>query len=392
VQHQVNERLLLVGTAHVSRQSVEEVEAAISSFQPDVVAIELDPLRLDAIQNKRRWEDTPIHKFLKGDKLWLFLTQVLLASYQRRLGDKLGVEPGAEMLAAVNAAQRDQREIVLADRDIGTTMKRAFRGMRWREKFRLTWQLAKAMVGVDKQDEEVDLEQLMQEDVITQMMTELGDMAPSIKTVLIDERDEYLAEKIRRPVAEGKKVVAVVGAGHLNGIKQHLAADRPVDLEPLETVPEKRISWGKIIGWGIPMLFVVLLAYFAAIGFKEGNWDKLRISAQALLFWGGGLAALGALVARGHPYSVVTAFLAAPLGILHPGLATGWFSGLVEAWKRTPVVKDFEGIALIKSGKEFWGNRVIRVLMVAALTNVGAMIGGFIALGKILSEFPLPGR
>jgi pheromone shutdown-related protein TraB len=388
VLEHVGDHLVLIGTAHVSQDSVDEVRRTILAHRPDVVCVELDEARLEALEDRKRWEETPVHRFLKGDKVWLFLTQVLLSSYQRRLGKQLGVQPGADMLAGVTTARDVGAEVDLSDRNIGTTMSRAYRLMRFREKMRLSWQVTRSIVGGEGEDDEVDFEELMKEDMITRMMEELGEMAPSIKRVLIDERDAYLAEKIRRQAAGGKRVVAVVGAGHLAGIKARLAASPPVetDLAPLEEIPVKRFGVGKIIGWGIPLLLVGLLGYFAWLGFESGNWTKLRESAAALFIWGGGLAALGALLARGHPFSVITAFLAAPLGILHPGLATGWFSGLVEAWRRTPVVKDFEGIATIESGKDFWNNRVIRVVMVAALTNVGAMIGGAIAAGKIVSN------
>lgn len=385
----VDENLLLVGTAHVSAQSVREVEQAIEDFAPDVVCVELDERRLETLENKRKWEQTPIHDFLKGDKVWLFLTQVILASYQRRMGRQLGIEPGAEMLAAVRDARQTGAEVVLADRDIGITMRRAHRRMGFWEKTKLSWQITRAIIG-GEEEEEVDVEELLKEDVLTRMMTELGELAPSIKEVVLDERDTFLAEKIRREHAAGRKVLAVVGAGHLSGIKKKVTPPAaPVALSGLEEVPDKRFGVAKLIGWGFPLGLIALLLYFAWLGFQEGNYTKLIDSATALFLWGGGLAALGALLARGHPYSIATAFVTAPLGILHPGLATGWFSGFVEAWRRTPVVKDFEGLANIETSRDFWGNRVIRVVLVAAFTNLGAMVGGFIAAGKILSNLDI---
>jgi pheromone shutdown-related protein TraB len=385
VQHRVGDRLLLVGTAHVSPESVREVETAIAEFQPDVVAVELDANRLSALEDKTRWENTPFHKILKGGKLWLFLTQVLLASYQRRMGEIHGAEPGAEMLAAVQAARAQNRDVLLADRDVGLTMKRAYGTMGFREKWRLIWEIFRSFfaTGDEKEAQETDLQKLTQEDAVTSMMNELGQIAPSIKTVVIDERDQYLATKIQAPLNEGKRVVA----GHLPGIRRRFEDQAPpADLAALETLPEKRVSVGKWLGWGIIVLLFGLFGYFAYQGIQEGNWDELTRLVGELFLWGGGLAALGCLLARGHPLSIVTAFAVAPFTILHPGLAAGWFSGLVEAWVREPRVLDFRNLSRLTSMRAFFGNRVVRVLFVAALTNLGAMVGAGIVLGKNLGQ------
>lgn len=388
-QEQIGDRLLLVGTAHVSPESVREVEAAVATFSPDVVAIELDSMRLNALENQQKWDQTPVHKLLKSDKLWLFLTQILLASYQRKLGEVYGAEPGAEMLAGVRAARAAGKEVLLADRDVGITMQRAYRTMRFREKARLMWELVKAMFTPDQEGDELpDATKMLEADAVSSMMNELGRIAPSIKTVVIDERDTYLATKIQGPLAEGKRVVAVVGAGHMPGITKRLRADTPpADLKPLETIPEKRFSLAKwVFGWGFLAMLFGLFGYFAYQGFQEGNWDKLITLIERLFIWGGGLAAVGCLLARGHPFSIATAFAVAPFTILHPGLAAGWFSGLVEAWVREPRVLDFRNLSQLSSSKAFFNNRVIRVLLVAALTNVGAMIGAGIVLGKSLKD------
>lgn len=388
VREPIGDRLLLVGTAHVSPESVAEVQAAIEEFRPDVVAVELDALRLEALEDKRRWENTPFHKILRSDKLWLFLTQVLLSSYQRRLGEEYGSEPGMEMLAAVHAARAQGKEVLLADRDVGVTMRRAYRLMTLREKLRLSWELLKGLVGGDDGEAEaIPIQDLLQEDVITRMMNELGQMAPSIKRVVVDERDTYLAARLAAPLAEGRRVLGVVGAGHLPGIRDRLVRAEPSpDLKALEVIPPKRVNVSKILGWSFPVLLIALFGYFGYKGIQEGNWDELRRFLLDLLLWGGGLAALGCLLARGHPLSIVTAFLVAPITILHPGLAAGWFSGLVEAWIREPRVLDFRKLSRIDSMRVFFNNRVIRVLVVAALTNVGAMIGASIVIGRDLTN------
>jgi pheromone shutdown-related protein TraB len=386
----ISPQLILVGTAHVSPDSVREVEEVIRAEDPDIVAIELDPARLDALENKKKWENTPIQKLLKNDKLWLFLTQSLLASYQRRLGEQLGAEPGSEMLMAVTTARAMNKEILLADRDIGITMKRAYRMMRFREKIRMMWELLKSFVGgeaePDADQKPIDMKEMMKEDVISQMMNELGQMAPSIKSVVLDERDAYLATKIRLPVEEGKKVVAIVGAGHVAGIRQRLK-EPPQPLAPLEVIPAKKFPWGKVIGWLLPLFIVGLFVWFGYEGYKEGNFEKLRDAALYWILITGSFAAVGTALARGHIISIITAFIAAPITTLHPALAAGWFAGIAEAYVRTPLVKDFQGLSTAKSMKEYFGNRVIRVLLVAMFANIGAMIGFFVAGAEILRRF-----
>lgn len=383
---QVSPNLILIGTAHVSPKSVAEVEEAIRAEQPDVVAVELDANRLEAIQHPDRWQATPIQKLLKSDKLWFFLAQSLLASHQRRIGEEYGVQPGQEMLVAVQGAKSANKELLLADRDISVTMQRAYRLMRFWEKMRLIWELFKSLMPAEEQKEEMTLEQLMEEDTITQMMDEMGRVAPSIKSVVIDERDTYLATKIRAPAEQGKKVVAVVGAGHLSGIQKRLQ-EPPADLAPLEVVPKKKFPLSKILGWGLPLGILVLFAWLGWEGYQEGNFQKIL---DAALYWvviTGGFAALGALLAGGHILSILTAFVAAPITTLHPALAAGWFAGLTEATVRTPTVKDFQGLSQIKRAKDFFRNRVFRVLMVAAFANLGAMVGFFIAGGDLLRRF-----
>lgn len=386
VQELVTDRLLLVGTAHVSPESVTEVEAAIANFHPDLVAVELDPLRLEALEDQQRWQSTPIHKLLKGDKLWLFLTQVLLASYQRRLGEVYGAEPGTEMLAGVRAARAQNVPVLLADRDVGITMKRAFRSMRFREKMRLSWEFFKALLGGEQEEERKTTEELTQEDTVTAMMTELGQFAPSVKTVVLDERDAYLATKLQQPLGEGKRVVAVLGAGHLPGVRQRIQSGvPPADLKALETVPAKKVGIGKVLfNWVLPLLILGVFAWLAIDGILHGNWEKFQNAALTWIVITGTLAAFGTLLARGHPLSILTAFVAAPITTLHPALAAGWFAGIVEAWVRTPTVRDFQTLSKITSMRDFFRNRVIRVVMVAALANLGAMAGFFLAGSLIL--------
>jgi pheromone shutdown-related protein TraB len=381
----VNESIILVGTAHISKESVEEVKQAIEKYKPDVVAVELCKRRYEAITKKDKWEKTPVTKLLKSNNAYLMLAQTFLSSIQRRLGKEYGVEPGSEMIAAMDVAKKYGLEVALVDRDISITLKRAWRKMGIREKFRLTWEFLKAILGYDDEEvEELDLKKLMDQDVISALMEEFGEIAPSVSTVLIHERDEYIAKKILDESKKGK-VVAVVGAGHINGIKKQLEKkDLETDLKKYEEVPKKKVKITKVIAYSIPILFVALILWLI---FTRGPdaWDQVK---NVFIWWfliNGSLSAIGAAIARGHPLSIGTAFLAAPLTSLNPAIAAGWVAGYVEAKLRTPVVRDFQDLSKIDSFKDFWNNRVIRLLMVVALANLGSMIGTLIAFPYIAS-------
>ncbi|MCD6572347.1 MAG: TraB/GumN family protein [Thermoplasmata archaeon] len=378
--------ILLVGTAHVSKDSVEEVKSAIKEFKPDVVAVELCRRRYQTLTEKEKWEDTPITSFLQTDKAFLILAQTFLASVQRKLGEEFGSEPGAEMLAAIEEAKKQGLRIELVDRDISVTLKRAWKKMGVREKFRLVWEFIKAMVGYNEEElEEIDLKELMKEDVMSAMMKEFSEFAPSVSNVLIDERNKYIAKKILDAREKHGKVLAVVGAGHVKGIKEYLEGIKPldVDIKELEQVPRRRISIAKLFAYSIPVLFFSLIIYLII---TKGPSAMAEIG-NIFLWWfliNGSLSALGALLARAHPLSIVTAFLAAPLTSLNPAVAAGWFAGLVELKFRTPKIKDFQKLREIESLRDFFNNSFTRLLMVVAFANIGSTIGTFIALTYIL--------
>jgi pheromone shutdown-related protein TraB len=380
LQVKVNDNIILIGTAHISKDSVEEVKEAIEKFKPDIVAVELCKRRYDAITNKDKWENTPVTNLLKSNNAYLMLAQTFLSSIQRRLGKEYGVEPGSEMIAAMQVAKKHGIEVALVDRDITITLKRAWRKMGIREKTRLIWEFFKAMLGYgDEEIEDLDLKKMMDQDVISALMEEFREIAPSANNVLISERDEYIAKKISDESKKGK-VIAVVGAGHIEGIKKHLKKKKiKVDLEKLEFIPKKRFSILKLIGYAIPVLFVVLVGWAF---FTKGS--ELVIS--MFFYWfiiNGVCSAVGTAIARGHPLSIGTAFVAAPITSLNPFIAAGWVAGYVEAKLRTPVIKDFKELGKIESIREFLNNRVIRLLMVVALANLGSMIGTIIAFPYI---------
>lgn len=380
MQVKVNDNIILIGTAHISKDSVKEVKEAIEQYKPDIVAVELCKRRYEAITKKDQWENTPVNKLLKSGNAYLLLAQTFLSSIQRKLGKEYGVEPGSEMIAAMDEAKKHNLDVALVDRDISVTLKRAWRGMGIREKFRLTWEFLKAILGYEEEElEGLDLKKLMDQDVISTLMEEFREIAPSVANVLIHERDEYIAKKILDESKKGR-VVAVVGAGHLKGIQKHLEKKKmDVDLKELEHVPKKRISILKTIGYLIPLIFAALIVYIYFLG----GWDK---TLEALKWWiiiNGGLSAVGTLIARGHVLSILAAFLAAPITSLNPAIAAGWVAGYVEFKMRKPKVKDFKQLSKLDSLKDFWNNKVIRLLMVVALANVGSMIGTFVAIWYI---------
>lgn len=381
----VNDNIILIGTAHISQESVDEVRKAIETYKPDIVAVELCKRRYETITKKDKWENTPVTSLIKSNNAYFMLAQTFLSSVQRRLGEEYGVEPGSEMIAAMQEAEKQNLKVALVDRDITITLKRAWRKMGAREKFRVVWGFLKAMLGYDEEElEELDLKELMKQDVISQMMEEFSKIAPSAADVLIHERDQYIAQKIFDESKKGK-VVAVVGAGHLNGIKQLL--EKPglnIDLREFDTVPTKRVSLVKVIEVAIPVIFFAVIGW---IIYSSGMdpWNKIK---DVFLIWflvHGILSAAGAAIARGHPLSILTAFCAAPFTSLEPFFAPGWFAGLVEAKLRKPVIKDFQQLSKIENMHDFFKNKVIRLLMVVALANLGSILGTIIALPWILS-------
>ncbi len=375
--------IVLVGTAHVSKESVEEVRRTITEVKPDIVAVELDEARYKVLLDKRSWEQTPLTKLIRGEQPYFFLGQSFMAMIQRSLGEELGVEPGSEMLEAIRAAKEVGAEVALIDRKIAVTLRRAWTKMSLREKFRIFKELIYGFFGASDLSEEIDIEMLKRQDIITEMMEELGKLAPKAKEVLVDERDIYLAGKMRELAKEnpGKTMVGVVGAGHLNGLVHNLGRDTEANLAEMEEIPSSFLSL-KLVGYMIPVAFVAIFVWTI---YSQG-WDKF-LNIVAKLFWiGGGLSALGALAALAHPFAIATAFLAAPFGILNPLIATGWISGYVQILVNPPQVRDFQGLREINKVKTFWTNRLTKVLLVAAFTNVGATAGAIIVIGMVLGR------
>ena len=377
----IDSNLRLLGTAHISRDSVELVEKQIDEWAPDVVAIELCNSRAEAQKEDRRLDQEGLRKVIKEGKAPLILLQSMLAAEQRKLGMDEGVQPGAELLGALNIAEEKNIEVALVDRDIQVTLRRAWRGMGLREKFRILWGL---LAPEDEEEEIPEIEELLSnKDLLSELMEELKQIAPSAGEVLVDERDEYLAMMIQKQRSKGK-VLAVLGAGHLAGVSTHLenAVIDEEKLQQLEVVPKPNPLW-KVVMWGIPLLVFGLVGWFIYTGSNDNLFELLTIWA----LFNAVVAALCCIIARGHPLAVLTAAIASPITSLNPALAAGWFAGYVQLLVREPSTKDLKDFLKLDEMKLFWSNRAGRVLLVTALTNLGSMLGAWLATAGIISTF-----
>lgn len=368
--------IILVGTAHVSKESISLVKETIEKENPDIVGIELDFQRLQQLQQGKKWQQMDLGQIIKEGKTHLFLLNILLSNLQRQIGDNLGVKPGSEMLVAIESAKEKKLPIALLDRSIGVTLGRALNKMSLVEKAKIGYSIVSGFAGVGQKLDEKTIEQLKEKDMLNALMQQLGKEMPSVKQVLVDERDIFIANRILQTTA--KKIVAVVGAGHLEGIKKYL--DKKRNTSSLMKVEKKRslISYLKYI---IPLAFAIFVIY--------GIYSKgPTIAFNMLLMWfliNGTLSAIGAAIARAHPFSIIAAFLAAPITSLHPAVAAGWFAGLVELKMRAPKVQDFDDLPQINNVSSLSSNRVTKILMVTAFANIGSAIGTIIALPYIAS-------
>ena len=374
----IDDNLRLLGTAHVATASVEAVRKQISEWQPDIVAVELCKSRHAALTNERRLDKEGLLKVIKEGKAPLVLIQSLLAAEQRRIGLDEGQQPGAELLAAVNAAEEADLEVALVDRDIQTTLRRAWKKMRLKEKVGLLWAL---ISEEDDEDDDINLETMLADkDLLTSLMEDLRELSPGAGTVLIDERDEYISREITKVRGKGK-VLAVLGAGHLTGVTKFLESDIVEDkqrLEELSAIPKGGKAL-KIIAWGIPIAVLGLLGWFA----YNGDFESIKKNG---IYWLAGnciAAAVMCLLAGGHPIAILVAALASPITSLNPALAAGWFAGYAQLKIKEPTAEDLAVFLKLDSMKLFWTNRAGRVLLVTALTNLGSMAGAWVAAGLI---------
>ncbi len=359
---------ILVGTAHVSRGSAELVRDVIEREKPEHVAVELDSQRYQALTEQQRWQSLDIKEVIRKKQLATLIVNLMLAAYQKRIGLKLGVMPGTELLEAVRVAETNGIPVTLADRDVRATLRRAWRSMSlWKKSLLLSALLASLFD--DKQLTEEQIQKLLKRDVLSELMRDLGEVMPELKTVLIDERDLYLSHKIRE--APGQRVLAVVGAGHLEGIKKALLEYRSADLEELNRIPPVSPAW-KWFGWSLPAAIIGSIAY---IGWTQGP----AAAGDNALFWilaSGTPCALGAVLAFAHPLTVLAAFVSAPITTLSPVLGAGYVTAFVQAFVRPPLVKEFQTVAEdVTKLKRWWQSRLLRVFLAFLLPSLGATLG-----------------
>lgn len=367
----VRENLRLLGTAHVATSSVEAVRQQIDAYQPDVVAVELCQSRHDTLVSDRRLDKEGLLKVIKEGKAPMVLLQSMLSAEQRKLGINEGQQPGAELLAAVQAANAVGCEVALVDRDIQTTLRRAWKRMRLREK----WRLLSSLLADEDDDEEIDVDQLLQDsDLLSSMMEELKGFSPGAGEVLIDERDTYIAAKLNA-LDENKRILAVLGAGHLNGVAQKIGdAPNSIESKHLEELPSPSVM-RRFLPWAFPLVMIGVLAAVVSTS-RDVDWltfFTVWTAANAVF------AALACLIARGHPLAVLTAALASPITSLNPALAAGWFAGYVQLRLAEPTAEDLQQFLKLEDLSSFWSNPAGKVLLVTALTNLGSMLGAWAA-------------
>ncbi|MCI7435210.1 MAG: TraB/GumN family protein [Spirochaetia bacterium] len=371
-----NRKITLIGTAHVSAESISEVENVISDVKPDCVAIELDEKRYESITNPDKYRELDIIKVLKRKEGFLLLANIVMASFQKRMGKNAGVKPGEEMVAAINKAKELNIPTALVDRPIQITFRRAWKKTSAYGKTQLLSALLASGFSKDEISSE-EIENLKQSSEMDSMMKELSELMPAVKQVLIDERDQYLASHIWK--AEGNNIVAVLGAGHLPGVEAHLKKiaenQASTDTSEIASIPESSI-FSKIMMWLIPALIVAVIAF----GFYIGGKDAGSKMALNWILWNGILAGLGALIAGGNPLTILVSFVGAPVTSLCPFIGVGIVAGIVQAAICKPQVKDLETLSDdAGSIKGFYKNKILRVLLVFLLSSVGSSIGTFAA-------------
>jgi len=375
--HVNDKEIILIGTAHVSKTSAEQVKEVIEAEQPDSVCIELDEQRYQSIKDGNKWKDMDIFKVVKEQKASLLLMNLAISSFQKRMAKQFGINAGQEMIQGIESAKDIGAELVLADRNIQITFARIWASVGFKGKSLLLTQIIASIFSRESISEE-ELEKMKNQDMINSMLQEFTDHFPRLKRPLIDERDQYLSEKIKH--APGNKVIAILGAAHVPGITKVIQKEH--DLERLTKRPKKSKT-PKIIAWAIPILIIAIIAYTFFTNPAAG-WQQTI----SWILWNGSLSAIGTLIAWGHPLAILTAFLAAPISSLNPFLAAGWFAGFVQAYFNKPKVRDFETMSEdVFSVKGFWHNKVTRVLLVIVFANIGSSLGTFIGGADVIRLF-----
>jgi pheromone shutdown-related protein TraB len=375
--------ITLIGTAHISQDSINEVTEAIKTQKPDCVAIELDQKRCDSIKNPDSWRQLDIVKVLKRGEGFLLLANLVLASFQKRMGQNVGVRPGDEMVAAMKVAEELNIPTTMVDRPIQTTLRRAWaKNSLWGKCKLLSAMISSAFTSEKISSEEI--EELKNNSEMDSMMKELSDYMPTVKEVLIDERDKYLASHIWE--SKGSNIIAVLGAGHLPGVQAYLekiaAGQESTDTTEIANIPNKTLG-AKIKGWIIPAIIVILIG----MGFYFGGRNKGTELVLSWVLWNGALSAIGSIIAAAHPLTILVSFIGAPITSLCPFVGVGFLTGITQAFICKPKVKDIEDLSTdAGSLKGFYKNRVLKVLLVFILSSLGSSIGTFVSGADIISK------
>ena len=375
--------ITLIGTAHISQDSINEVTEAIKTQKPDCVAIELDQKRCDSIKNPDSWRQLDIIKVLKRGEGFLLLANLVLASFQKRMGQNVGVRPGDEMVAAMKVAEELNIPTTMVDRPIQTTLRRAWaKNSLWGKCKLLSAMISSAFTSEKISSEEI--EELKNNSEMDSMMKELSDYMPTVKEVLIDERDKYLASHIWE--SKGSNIIAVLGAGHLPGVQAYLekiaAGQENTDTTEIANIPNKTLG-AKIKGWIIPAIIVILIG----MGFYFGGKNKGTELVLSWVLWNGALSAIGSIIAAAHPLTILVSFIGAPITSLCPFVGVGFLTGITQAFICKPKVKDIEDLSTdAGSLKGFYKNRVLKVLLVFILSSLGSSVGTFVSGADIISK------
>lgn len=370
---------ILVGTAHISQDSVDLVRTVIEAEKPDCVCIELDAQRFAALSQQKRFENLDLREVIRKQQLAALLMNLLLSSYQKRLGGKLGVTPGSELLEAAKTAEEYEIPISLCDRDIRITLRRAWAALSlWKKAMLISTFTASAFDDAEISEEE--LNRIKQKDVLTELMKELGEAMPALKEALIDERDRFLAQKIRE--SKGDKLVAVVGAGHIAGMREAILSGVDQDLEEISTIPKTTpvLKW---IGWGIPALILGALGY---IGVTQGA----EAASDNALFWfliNAVPCAIGGVLAFAHPITILAGFAAAPFTSLTPVIGAGYVTAFVQTWVQPPRVHEFGSVGEdMTTLRGWWRSRLLRVFLTFIFTTLGSLIGTYVGGSVIVTR------
>ena len=374
---------ILIGTAHISAESVAEVRHVLENLQPDRVCIELDQGRYTSMTQADNWKNLDIFKVIKSGKGFMLLANLVLGSFQKRMGLDNDSKPGEEMREAIRFCQEKEIPFSLIDRDIQVTLRRAWAKSSFWGKNKLLAALVGSAFSSEKMDAQ-QIEDLKKKSALQGMMEELGNYLPSVKSVLIDERDQFLACRLFSET--GDNLVAVVGAGHVPGITRWLtdlhAGKASSDLDAISQVP-KPGKLGKVLTWVVPLAILGLIAY----AFAHSGWQTGLASLFTWWLIHGSLVALGTLLALGHPVTIVLGFILSPLGSFHILGAVGIVTGGIQAWISKPRVSDLENLQTdITSFRGFYRNRVTRVLLVFVLSSLGGVVGNILAALAIIPK------